>query len=291
MRRLAKEPLLHFFVAGFLLFGIYGVVDREREDDASDLVIVVASNDIARVASLWSERWRRDPTPAELRAMVHDLIREEVLYREALAEGLAENDVIIRRRLAQKITFLTQDLAAQLEPTDAELREWFAQNIEIYEEDTLYSLTHIYFSEDERGGRAQADAQALADEFAQSTSPPERAPDRGDPFMLRPDYREVTLFEIRREFGTDFGDAVALLQPGAWHGPIRSGYGVHLVRVSHRSEGAVPPFEEVRDRVEGDWLYEQNKRVDEAYYNALLEKYELRLDEDVQAVLDSGADG
>ncbi len=285
MRRILREPLLHFFVIGALFFVVYYLTrsDEAARDDAGSLVVSLA--DVERLSALWTERWKRPPSPAEIRGIVDDFVREEVLYREALALGLEENDVIVRRRLAQKITFLTQDLTAQMEPSDDELRSWFAENIVLYEEEPLLSFTHVYFNEDARGADAEPDATRLLEELMAAEDSPERAPERGDRFMLRYDYQDVTPFEIRREFGTAFGDAVAELDPGVWRGPIRSGYGVHLVRVQRRREPEPPSFGEVRDRVEGDWFYEQNKRVDKAYVEALREKYKVALDDEVRALL------
>lgn len=285
VRRVLKEPLLHFFLIGVVLFFVFYAVNDEAADEQSGLEIRIGVRDIEQLTALWTERWQRPPTPSEIRGITDDFIREEILYREALALGLEENDIIIRRRLAQKITFLTQDLAAALEPSEEELLEWFKENLALYAEEPRITFTHIYFSEDQRGSRAESDAQSLLEEFSQTEAIPDRAPDRGDRFMLRPDYREVTPFEIRREFGIAFGDVVVELEPGAWQGPIRSGYGVHLVRVIQRTDPEAPLFEEVRDRVEGDWLHEQNKRIDRAYYDGLLEKYDVVMDAEVQALL------
>ena len=288
MRRLLKEPLLHFLAIGLVLFGVYTLV-ADRDDSAGSAdVIEVGAGAIERLTALWVERWRRPPTPEEIRGIVDDFVREEVLYREALALGLEDNDIIIRRRLAQKIAFLTQDLAAQLEPSEEALREWHTQNLTLYEEEPLITFTHIYFSEDERGSRAEADAASLLEEFSRTEHVPERAPEHGDRFMLRIDYQDVTPFEIRREFGTAFGDAVADLDPGEWQGPVRSGYGVHLVRVIRRTDAKAPPFEDVRDRVESDWLYEQNKLIDQAYYEGLLKKYTVVIDDEVNTLLAAG---
>lgn len=291
MNRVLREPLLHFFLIGCIFFVVYYLTRGDGDGQEGDEAVLVSMGDIERLESLWVERWKRPPTPAELRGLVDDFVREEVLYREALALGLEENDVIVRRRLAQKITFLTQDIAAQMEPSEEDLRSWFAENIAIYEEEPLLSFTHIYFSEDDRGSRAESDATSLLEELSAAEVPPERAPERGDRFMLRNDFRDVTPFEIRREFGTAFGDAVVDLVPGAWRGPIRSSYGVHLVRLHRRTEAEAPNFEEVRDRVEGDWLYEQNKRVDKTYVDALREKYNVTLDDAVKAFLAAAKDG
>lgn len=286
LRRIAKEPLLHFLLIALVLFFVFYQVNDEALEDRTAQEIRIGVEDIERLTGLWTERWRRPPTSSQLRGIVDDFIREEVLYREALALGLDEDDIIIRRRMAQKIAFLTQDLAAQMEPSEEELREWYLQNLVLYTEEPLITFTHIYFNEDERGSRAESDAQTLFDELAQAEVVPDRAPERGDKFMLRYDYHDVTPFEIRREFGIAFGDEVAQMDPGGWHGPIRSGYGVHLVRVNGRTEAIAPSFVEVRDRVEGDWLYEQNKVIDRAYYEGLLKKYDVLLDDEVQRILD-----
>ncbi len=104
-----------------------------EKQEAESKEIVISSQQIELLASMWEKQWRRPPTPQELNGLIQSFIREEVLYREALAMGLDRDDMVVRRRLAQKIEFLAQDLATQGEPGDAELRTFFEENSEDFE--------------------------------------------------------------------------------------------------------------------------------------------------------------
>jgi len=119
-RSVLRQPLFQFLVLGLILFGLYVVFGEKQEAESKE--IVISTQQIELLASMWEKQWRRPPTPQELNGLVQSFIREEVLYREALAMGLDRDDMVVRRRLAQKIEFLAQDLATQGEPGDAELR-------------------------------------------------------------------------------------------------------------------------------------------------------------------------
>ena len=126
-----REPLAHFFVLGagiFLLAALVGESDESRPDQ-----IVVSAGQIDRLVETWQRTWQRPPTQAELEGLVEDHIREEILYREAIAMGLDRDDTIIRRRLRQKMEFLPQDLVEQVEPTNAELLTYLRENADAFQ--------------------------------------------------------------------------------------------------------------------------------------------------------------
>jgi len=259
-----RNPLLQFATFGALLFFAYGLLHDTRTSDANRIELSAA--DIERIRELWAMQWKRPPTENELQGLVEAHIREEVLYREALAMGLDEGDTVIRRRLAQRITFMAEDLASRVEPTPEELQRHFEAQLDRYLLPARVSFSHIYFSVDRRGDEAESDARA-------ALAHPETA--RGDPFMLQSDFPSRTQQEVRELFGVDFARALFEVEPADWRGPIASSYGLHLVRVHERTEGRKPELSEVRDRVRNDLLDLRRREADKALVDSLKERYEI----------------
>jgi peptidyl-prolyl cis-trans isomerase C len=272
VRSFLRQPLVQFLVLGvlfFLLWVGFGRLGPEPENR-----IVISAQEIERLAMFWERQWRRPPTEAELSGLVESRIKEEVLYREALAMGLDQDDTVIRRRLAQKIEFLTEDLALAVEPTDQELAAFFAGNNDRYRTPPRFTFSHVYFSVDRRGPQAQdAAAELLTSLVGGDPVPP--IEELGDRFMLRTRYADDTVEEIGRLFGSRFAETVGELPVGEWQGPVESGYGVHLVLVEERTPSRLPALEEVRDRVRDDFMAQRRKEADESLYARLREGYEV----------------
>ena len=277
MRTWWKEPLVAFVGLGTVLAGIWVVATGALATDASR-AIVVDEGEIELLASTFERQWQRPPTEDELRGLVEARVREEVLYRQALAMGLDRNDVVVRRRMVQKVELLTQDLATMGDPPEEELRAWFTQHAADYRIPPRISFRHVYFNEDRRGAGAEADARALLAAIRSGATTEAQALAEGDRFMLASAYRLRSPDEIAREFGTRFAEALESLEPG-WYGPIRSGYGVHLVQVTQREEGRIPEYERVRDRVLTDYQRERRERANELLYEGLRKDYDITIDE------------
>ena len=225
----------------------------------------------------WIRQWNRPPTLPELQGLVEAHIREEVYYREALAIGLEADDTIIRRRLVQKMEFLSEDLALQVEPTDEALGAFFEAHAEDYRLPPRLTFSHIYFNLDRRGEAARQDAEQALAALQSMTEPPLSAPERGDGFMLPYDYTAQTPLDVANQFGQDFAQAVVDLEPGVWDGPIASGYGLHLVRIEDRTEPRMPDFEQVRDYIQRDFDTARREQMNEAFYAALRDRYEIEV--------------
>lgn len=226
------------------------------------------------MAVAWTQRWQRPPSEDELAGMVREAIREQVLYREALALGLDRDDVVIRRHLRQKYEFVTQDLAYDTDPDEATLRAYYEAQPDRYAQSAQVSFSQILFSTDRRGAAAEADAaQALVD--LQAAKGPEAADLLGDATSLPSDFEKISAVEVEAMFGPDFASSLLQMEPGRWSGPIASGYGLHLVWVSERISGGPLAFETVRQRVKDDWVYEQRLAANEAIFLKLLERYEV----------------
>lgn len=281
--RLMRDPLVLFFVIGGLLVLAYGLADGFLAGDARRRIEVDEAV-VAMLAGNFERTWRRSPTAEELSALVDAHVREEVLYREALALGLDDDDVIVRRRMVQKMELLTQDLALLSDPTDEQLRGFFAENRERYRIPDRISFTQVFFSGDRRGSAAEADAQALLAGIVSGDIDAEGAGELGDPSLLAPEYRQVSAADVERSFGGDFAAAVFDLTEG-WHGPLRSPFGVHLVHVTGRTTGGPPAFEQVRAELLRDFNRERSEAATEELYRSLLEAYEVAVDE--QALADA----
>ena len=219
LKGLLREPLLHFLLLGVALFGIDAYMHRGRGGVESSKQIALTVDDLQLMESYFESQWHRPPTPAEFQAMVEDKVREEVLYREALAQGLDKDDTIVKRRMAQKLQFLAEDVAAAHEPSHAELKAWFEKNSSKFALPSRYSFRHLYFSPDKRGKNAQEDAARVLAKIAGQPEDSKLAVSSGDSFMFQDYYGDRTPEAIAKEFGPPFAVAVEKLKPGSWQGP------------------------------------------------------------------------
>jgi peptidyl-prolyl cis-trans isomerase C len=281
---LLREPLVHFVAAGFATFLIYGVVNRGSHTPDSQR-IEIAADDIRRIEISWQARWQRPPTADELRNLIEEQVKEEILYREALAMGLERNDEIIRRRLAQKMDFLAEDIAALREPAPGELEAWYARNGERFAPPPLVTFHHLFFAFDQRGARAEADARMALATLKHTNA------GQGDVFMFQDAYAEQTPDQVVRVFGSKFAGSLFKEQPDAWRGPIESGYGWHLVWIDALTPSEPPAFQAVAKQVETDWLSEQRTQAKQATFAAARARYQVVIAETPRAsatVADTG---
>jgi peptidyl-prolyl cis-trans isomerase C len=277
MKRLLREPLVHFLLIGAVLFGLYSLAPSGRPTTASSKEIRLSPDEIAQLTLLYQSQWRRPPTPQELARMVENKVQQEILYREALAMGLDKDDEIVKRRMAQKMQFLAEDVAAAREPTTAELRSWFEKNSGKFTQPPRLSFRHLYFAPDRRGPRARDDAQEVLSKLAGQPVDARMAGSLADPFMFQEYYRDRAPEFLGKEFGPQFALAVAKLPPGSWRGPIESGFGWHLVFVDTAIPGRVPAFEEVEPDVRTAWLGEQKALAWEKAYKEMRASYTVLL--------------
>ena len=220
---------------------------------------------------MFEAQWGREPTPQELDKLVDADVKEEILYREGLALGLDRDDEIVRRRMAQKMQFLAEDVAAAHQPTDAELKAWFDQNAKLFEEPARVSFRHLYFSPDRRAANAEADAGKALTEVKGEPQDVKFA--GADPFMFQDFYRDKTAEYLDKEFGPLFTAAVEKLPAGSWQGPIQSGFGWHLVFVDTVIPARTPAFEEIEPDVKQAWLSDQKEKAVKRAYEDMRAKY------------------
>jgi len=291
-RRWLRSPLLHFFVLGLVVFGLHALLNLDAGTSSRDPHLVeITSADIEFLRTNWNRLMGREPAADELERLLEDFIREEVLYREALGMGLDQHDTVIRRRLAQKMDFLFKDLAEMNEPSDEEVRAYYEANAERYRAAAMVSFTHVYFSPDLRGEAAASDARAaLADVRSRGIDPAE-ASELGDRFMLQSYYPRQTYESAAWEFGRSFAAELPELETGEWHGPVESGFGLHLVYLHERIEPRLPGIPEVRERAVNDLLADRRQRVNKAAYGEISSRYTILVEDMPYRVAGSTGEG
>jgi peptidyl-prolyl cis-trans isomerase C len=274
MKKWLKEPLLHFLVIGALIFVVFSTFSTQ-EISVDEKKIVVSTGDIERLAARWVKTRNRPPTETELKGLVDSYIREEVYYREALALGLDQNDTVLRRRLMQKMEYLSQDIAELNTPDQAALNAYFLAHKDKYELPARVSFTHIYFNFDKRGRQIVEDAKSVLAEIQAATSPDVHTPDLGDQFMMQYTFTLETPFQVARLFGQGFAEQLFELVTNGWKGPIESGYGLHLVRINEKIDARMPELASVIDKVRTDWMSEQRQKTNKEIYERFKERYEI----------------
>ncbi|MBO0324139.1 peptidyl-prolyl cis-trans isomerase [Muricauda sp. CAU 1633] len=274
MKKLIKEPLVHFFLLGIVLFVIYSQVNKN--DSEQDIVIDNA--DIAHMAELWRMQWQRPPTSEELQGLIEKYVNQEVLYREALRMNLDHNDEIVKRRLAQKMEFLGQDLSGLVAPASEEnLKAYFEDHKKDFETPYRYTLYQILFTEDNHVNPLEK-AKNVLQKYGLSDT--QGMQDKGDVFLLNYKLKDTDAFYLNREFGEQFTKQLEELPVGQWIGPIKSGYGVHLVYLESKTPPSIPSFAEVKDKVKREYEYQMEQEGQEAILKALRENYKVRITAD-----------
>ena len=278
-RRLIREPLLHFLLLGLLLFLLFHVVSGQR--GGADRRVVINDATVASIIQNYQGSWQRPPTPGELKGLLENRIREEILYREGVAMGLDRDDSVIRRRVLQKIDVITEESLGQPAPSDAVLAAWLQKNAAHYTQPAVLDFEQVLFDPLRHGARLQSELTAALSRLRAGADPATL----GDRSLLPVRSSASPADTVARDFGEEFAAALVALPVGEWQGPVASGYGEHLVRVSRRTPGRPATLAEVRSAVERDWESERRAQAKEDYYRKLRQDYHVV----IEAKLPSGA--
>lgn len=278
--KLLREPLLHFLIAGALLFGGYEWLNRSTQALPAEGAVRIGEGEIHWLRQTFTNQWQREPTPEEMNGLVATLVEEELLAREGRALGLDQNDTIVRRRLAQKVGFMVADTTRIADPGEDELRSFYATHAERYRTAAKISFSHIYFSRERR-----PDAEADATEALRLAAGDGAArPAEGDRLLLDDSYTDLDLQAVESLFGPDFARAIFAQSPESWRGPVKSAFGVHLVNVRAVRPSDPKPFEEVRKTVVAEWHREQDIATRTNYLARLRAKYGVVIDDGARKV-------
>lgn len=274
LMQMAREPLIQFLIIGACIYGAYALFGTPDEDTV-DKTIVVDAGRIDGFIGEWQRRWNRPPTQQELEGVINAFVRESILYRQAVAMGLDVDDPITRRRMAQKLEFLTKDIALLKEPADGELEAYFQENIALYRAPDLITFSQAFLDPDKREAATIQDAENLLAQLQAAGEPDPQMLVAGDRFMLQNYFSEISELDIRRQFGSGFSESVMQLEPGKWHGPVLSGFGTHLVFVYSVHVPPPPVFEDVRQYVLANWQTRQQETFNADFFENLKGSYEI----------------
>jgi len=277
LQRLLREPLLHFLLLGAALFIGYGYFEHRLGAPDVSKQIRLTPDELLQSTLFFQSQWRRAPTQEEFGRLVENKVQEEVLYREAVAMGLDKDDTIVKRRMAQKMQFLAEDVANAHEPDRAELEAWYAKNADKFALPGRINFRQLYFSPDRRGNHARDDAVKALAKLAGLPVDAKLAASFGDPVMLQDYYGDRTPEQLAKELGPVFAQDVFRAKPGAWQGPIESGFGWHLVFVDSIIPGRAPAFAEVESDAKTAWLAEQKAEAWRKAYDEMRAKYTVLL--------------
>jgi hypothetical protein len=272
MKRLIREPFIHFLLLGAVIFVANHLMSGRADSQPGK--IVITQGQITSMVIGFSRTWQRPPTREELERLIQDRVREEVYSREAIAMGLNQDDPVIRRRLQQKLEFVTDGVAALAEPTDAELAAYLKAHADVFRVDRTFTFSQIYLDPSKRGERLTQDADQLLIRLQQKGLDVDLY-SLGDAFLLEHLFKAVPATEISKQFGHKFAAKLGDFPVGQWYGPVESGYGMHLVFVEERTEGHLPELAEVRDAVRREWANASRLESNEKFFRSLLKHYDV----------------
>jgi hypothetical protein len=268
---LLREPLLQFIVLGAAVFGLFHLVDKEKAEAPAR--IVISSARIANLADGFARTWRRPPGKEELQGLVDDYIRDEVFYREGRAAGLDRDDVIIRRRVRQKMEFLAEEIAAP-EPSEEQLAAYLKANPERFRTEDRLTFQQVFLSAARRGRAIDDDSKQVANALDRAEATVDKAA-LGDPFLLGEEFQAVSQSEMASLFGESFAKRISVMEQGRWQGPISSSFGQHFIYVGERIPGGLPPLDAVREAVRREWSNARRLESEQKLYGSLRERYEI----------------
>ncbi len=273
MKTLRREPFVHFVILGIMLFAGHAL--WQKHVVKSERTITISPAEMERQAQIFATENRRQPSDADLEGLLFAHIEEQVLMREAMRLGLNEDDTIIRRRLAQKMRFMIDDVSVPALPDRAGLETWFNDNTHFFIRPETRSFEHIYLSPKGRADTVISDAEILlgggvADNWQ----------GMGDAFMAGRSFNTLAQPAVQRDFGTTFAQKLfALPDTQDWQGPISSAFGVHLVRLTKVTPEYLPDFEDIQIEVEAVWLDEAKRAENTKALEALIAKYKVEVEE------------
>lgn len=270
VKKIFKEPLMAFLLLGAAIFALFQQVSTDYQTDNAD--IVVSKNQIQSLKLGFNKVWQRSPDANELDKLIKNHIREEVLYREALALGLDKNDSIVRRRLSQKMQFLSEDIADLEKPDDKTLQAYLDDNIDKYMKPSSFSFRQVYFNTGKRGKATQSEAEAL---LIQLNKGQIDGRDSGDSIMIEYQFDLMRDTEVERLLGAKFIQALDGLPIGSWQGPILSGFGLHLVFIDEFVASEASKLDDVRGEVNRDWMAEKRIETNQAIYDKARQRYSI----------------
>src|SRR3982751_6361387 len=271
IRSLLGEPMLHFLLIGVALFGAYRWVSP---GDSGGGRIVITQGVVDDLVTQYGAARGREPSPTELDHLIESYVRDEILYREGVKLGLERDDIVVKRRVRQKIEMIAEEDASTRTPTDADLFAYLTTNRARFVQPAILTFDQVFIGES-RSGPGVVHVVAVTREALRKGADPEEL---GQPTLL-PHRMTLTPADlVARDFGPAFAAALEKVPVGEWVGPIESSFGTHYVRVSDRTPAAAPQLAAVRDHVVREWENERRQRARNDAYTKMRGEYQVSIE-------------
>lgn len=274
MRRNSLFLFLCFFTR---IFDLYAFIHEERIVRYSRPCIRITMTQVQEVTHKWVQQLGRPLTPSEKQCLIRDSIRKKVLYQEGMHVGLGGEDPGTQHHLEQKLHFLALDLAEKEEPSPETLKQFYDKNRANYIIPEKAAFSHVYLNPGERGGNTLVDSERLLQYLA--IFEPVPLDQIGDVFPLQRHYPLTSEKDISLLYGRVFTKTLFAIKGNQWQGPLHSTFGLHLVRVTDRTEKKEPHWEEIREKVYADWKAETYRHREEQFFEQLQRKYEVIIED------------
>ncbi|GAW96810.1 MULTISPECIES: peptidyl-prolyl cis-trans isomerase [Colwellia] len=276
-KKLIHEPLIHFLFISLGFFFVYDLLNPQTADESK--IITISQNRVGLLIQGFEKTWTRPPTAQELTKIIDDYALNEIYSREAIALGLGENDEVIRRRLRQKMEFILQDISALQQPTTQELTQYFQQHSENYQEEALYSFEQKYLTTNRSSKQLKQLIAKQKQRILSGQNP------QGDTSLIAADFAKMSVYHINRQFGKYFNEVLDKAPLNQWVGPVKSGLGLHFIKVSQRIDGKILPLMQVKEQVIKDWQHQQSIDFTNKYQQELLLQYDVIVAKQVSDLL------
>jgi hypothetical protein len=272
LKKLIREPLLHFVLLGVLIFFGYSILSKAYEEPSN---IVITKGDINSIITSFVNMRQRQPSQEEFDALIKERVRQEVYRREAVALGLDKDDIIIERRLEQKMEFIVEDNADEATPTDTQLQNYLLKHQEQFKLEPQFTFRQIFLNPDSRGNSIDKSAAKILVELNHNDDHFQKY---GDATLLPIELTDARETEISNQFGNEFKTQLKQLPKGRWAGPFKSTYGLHIVKVSEYTDGRIPALVEIRESVIAEWGHSHRAEANEIFYQELLKNYKVTIE-------------
>jgi len=288
LNKLMQKPMIQFFIIGSIMYLIYILIAQiNTTTQNQDNTVTITSGEINSLEEIWMSRYKRAPTALEMKSLINQHLEETILFNEALKMGLNKNDNVIRQRMSQKLQFLSDDLIRPEPPTENDLIEYYKANLDTYKSDDVVTISQIYLDPNARGDKINNDAENIITRLNGLDFFPTNLNKYGDSFALQVYFTAQSKLELTKLFDRKFAVNIFKLEQNLWLGPIDSKYGKHLIYIHKKTLGQVPKYEEVKETVSENWMFEKQKDLNNLYLDGLLDRYEIIFEDENPKHIDS----
>lgn len=282
-----KSPVIKIIGFGVLLGLILVIIFGPRQSDGMSRQIEVGDAEFAHVLSSWQKTWQRPPTREEIEKAIDGYVREEVLYREALFQGLDRNNSLVKRALITQMNLIAESQADPDAITEEDVEAYYALRSDQFISDSSYTFIQVYFSEEKRGESTRDDARKAIAQLNQQSAGANAPEELGDPIMLDQFYSNVSAGQVERQFGEDFIQQLKSLNTSEWGGPVRSAFGWHAVKVVNVQPGTLIPLNQVRSEIIRELEYDERQAAKEQFFTELMQQYDIIYKGEIKTVLNA----